>query len=230
MSSGRGVPVAVADHSPVAGGVDCPDLHVVLGAVREAPDDIVQGAASPGVVSHRPVGVHRLVCAGLDVANVVGRYPSTAVVGGAVQATARVLSPRLTVEIVGASDLATIGSSAAACDQAPCPAVLWARSWNSYFTPPRAPLWCAPVGGSPDTYLHSPLVIALICRIVPDVAQVVGGDCGGAGVGWGVPFNSQGASARRHRTDVGRSGNEAVPVNGDPPRTDIASVAILLVC
>ena len=64
-------------------GVDCPHLYVVLRRVCEIGDDVSKVAASPGVVPHRPVGVHSLVFRGigLDVAHIVGGDSPTAVIG-----------------------------------------------------------------------------------------------------------------------------------------------------
>ena len=59
---------------------------------------------------------------------------------GAVQTTARVPSPRAMLVIEGAAGATEVGSSASAFDQGPYPDELWARIWNSYFTPPSRPV------------------------------------------------------------------------------------------
>ena len=55
-----------------AGG-DRPDLHVVAGGVGQAVEHMDPRPAGPDRLLDSPVGVHRLVGAGLDVAQVIGR-------------------------------------------------------------------------------------------------------------------------------------------------------------
>ena len=205
--------------------IDGSHLHVVLDGVFEAPDDVSQVSASPGVVADAPVGVHRLVLAGLDVAHVVG--------GDCRAARVRRLGPGHAQGRVAAGDVcdgrrrwsANVGfASRNLGPGADSIRVAGPQLYLVVDLAVEARDGVAPIAGRSDVGLFGPVRVALVGRILSNVAQVVGRYGALACVDRLLPFDFQGAPAWSYRVQIWSARNVSVAVDGDAPRLEGPSI------